>query len=69
MNKDDNKILFALLEQLLSKSEDGECDEVEKIGADKGPEVDEVDVEEPVADSEDDEDSEKMKKFLAALKG
>lgn len=64
-----NKILFALLEQLLSKSEDGECEALDKIGEDKAPDVEELDIEEPSADEEGDEDSEKMKKFLAALKG
>lgn len=64
-----NKILFALLEQLLSKSEDGECEELNKLGEDKEPDVEGLDIEEPIADDEGDEDSEKMKKFLAALKG
>jgi CheY-like chemotaxis protein len=66
---DNNKILFALLEQLLSKSEDGECEALEKLGEDKEPDVEEMDIEEPSAEDEGDEDSEKMKKFLAALKG
>jgi hypothetical protein len=69
--KNDNKILFALLEQLLSKSEDGECDEVDKFGDSKEPNVKELDIEDSTDDgeNEDDEDSKKIKKFLESYKG
>ena len=63
--KKDNKILSALLDHLISSSEDGEADELGKWDSKcKDPEV-KVDTDDI---DEGDEESKKMKKFLAALK-
>lgn len=65
--KKDNKILSALLDHLINSSEDGEIDEVDKWGSKcDEPKAAPLDIDD--ADKEDDEESKKMKKFLAALK-
>lgn len=71
---------MTLLEHLISKAEDGECEELDKYGKDEptvevtevDPEDDEEEGDAAVAEDEsDDEDDEssQMLKLLAALKG
>lgn len=65
--KNDNKILSALLDHLISSSEDGEAEEIDKWGGkceEAKPQSAELDQRPEV----EDEESKKMKKFLAALK-